>query len=248
MVRNIIVLINVIIWTVVLGIVIMIFSPFDPKGVVFKTSAKIWSVILLKLSGVTYQVKGLTNLDKSNHYFFASNHESAYDIPLIFSSLPSYTVTLSKIELRKIPFLGWAMLASRHIFVNRLNKQRAAKSLLKMRYSLQKRPRSLLIFPEGTRSLDGEINTFKKGGLSLAIQLNMAVVPLAVCGTREIVLKRGLKVTPGLVELKIGKPIDPEEWLDKDPVDFANYVRQNVIKMRKSWEEEKKIDKIPEPV
>ena len=82
----------------------------------------------------------------------------------------------------------------------------------------------------------------------MAIQLNMAVVPLAVCGTREIMLKRALKVTPGSVELKIGKPIDPEEWVDKDPVDFANYVRQNVIKMRKSWEEEKKLNKIPEPV
>tara|TARA_B100000315_G_scaffold164238_1_gene152842 strand:+ start:783 stop:1529 length:747 start_codon:yes stop_codon:yes gene_type:complete len=247
MARNIIVWINLVILTIVFGVIIMIFSPFDLKGYVFKTSAKFWSVILLKLSGVTYRVKGLENLDKSNHYFFASNHESAFDIPLIFSSLPFYTVTLAKIELRKIPFLGWAMVASRHIFVDRKNREKSAKSLREMMRSFQKTPRSLLIFPEGARSLDGEIRTFKKGGIFLAIQLNMAVVPVAVCGTREIVLKHALKVQPGSVEFKIGKPINPEEWVDKDPADFANYVQQNVIKLKELWEEEKKMDNIPEP-
>ena len=93
-------------------------------------------------------------------------------------------VAISKIELKNIPFLGWAMQAAGHIFVDRRNHSSALESMNKAKKSMTRNPRSVIIFPEGTRSKNGEVLPFKKGGLVLAINLDMEVVPVGIKGTR----------------------------------------------------------------
>ncbi len=234
--RLIWVLLNLVVWTLVLSIIGMVLSLFEWKGRVFRWIAWIWSRIILAVSGVRYTVRGLEHLDPKGHYVFAANHESAFDIPLVFAGLPYQMAPISKIELRKIPFFGWAMIMARHVFVDRRNHDRAITALNKAKESLRKNPRSVLVFPEGTRSLDGKIHEFKRGGLILAMEMNMPVVPVAVCGTAQVVTKGSWSLTPAQVELRIGSPIETTGLTLQDRKPFAERVRQAVIELKTAWE------------
>ncbi len=133
------------------------------------------------------------------------------------------------------------MIVARHVFIDRFNKKRAVESLEKVKSSLLKNPRSLMIFPEGTRSKDGQVHQFKKGGLAIALEIGMDVVPLAVCGTGAIVAKKSFRLNRGEVELKVGEPIRPAEWEGSSKNEFANHVRRQVVMMKSSWEERKTV-------
>ena len=241
MLRQLFFLLNVFFWTTVLGTVAIVIGIFEPKGRFIGWLARVYSRILLWASGVKYCVSGLEKLDRNSHYIFASNHESAFDIPLILGGLPFHIVSLAKRELKKIPILGWAMIVARHVFIDRFNKKRAVESLEKVKSSLLKNPRSLMIFPEGTRSKDGQVHQFKKGGLAIALEIGMDVVPLAVCGTGAIVAKKSFRLNRGEVELKVGEPIRPAEWEGSSKNEFANHVRRQVVMMKSSWEERKTV-------
>ena len=104
------------------------------------------------------------NLDISKNYIFAANHASSLDIPLMLGYLPFWTVPIAKIELKWIPFLGWAMQMAGHVFVDRGNHENAMLSIKNIKRSLTKKPRSILVFPEGSRTDDGKINQFKSPG------------------------------------------------------------------------------------
>lgn len=228
-------MVNVIFWTIVLVSLGLIASFVDWKGRAFGYIARLWSKIILFVSGVPYSVKGLEKLDPNQNYFFAANHESAYDIPLSFAALPYRLVAISKIELRKIPFFGWGMIAARTIFVDRRNREKSLKSLKKAISSLVRNPRSIIVYPEGTRSRDGKIHAFKKGGIVLAIEAKMPIVPMAICGTAEVVTKGSWKFTPREIELRIGTPIETTEMNYNDRNRLAEKLREEVIRMKSEW-------------
>jgi 1-acyl-sn-glycerol-3-phosphate acyltransferase len=200
---------------------------------------RIWSKILLWVGGIQYQVKGLEHLNRQRQYVFAGNHESAFDIPLAFAALPFQLVPVAKKELRKIPFFGWGMIMARHIFIDRQNHKKAMESLAKAKRSLQRNPRSLLLFPEGTRSVDGQVHQFKKGGLGLALDLGLPVVPMAVCGTAKVAGKGSWRLTPAPVELRVGLPIETKPLQGLDKKEFAERVRQEVIRLKNAWQKER---------
>ena len=235
MLRQFFFLLNVIFWTTVFGTVGIIVGLFEHRGRFVAWLSRIWSRILLWASGAHYSVSGLEKLDCHSHYIFASNHESALDIPLILGGLPFHIVALAKSELRRVPILGWVMIIAKHVFIDRFNSKRAIESLKKVTLSLTENPRSLMIFPEGTRSRDGQVHQFKKGGLSIALEVGMDVVPLAVCGTGAIVAKKSFRLNRGQVELKVGNPIRPADWEGSPKNDFADYVRRQVVIMKSSW-------------
>ena len=169
-----------------------------------------WSKIILLFSGIKFKVEGLENIDSKSHYFFAANHSSAFDIPIVFSGIPLHMVAISKIELKHIPFLGWAMQAGGHFFVDRKNHSRAIDSMDKAKKSMSKNPRSVIIFPEGTRSENAKILPFKKGGLVLAINLNMPVVPVGIIGSNSLV-KDKFSSSKNSLKLIFGKPIETKK-------------------------------------
>jgi 1-acyl-sn-glycerol-3-phosphate acyltransferase len=226
---------NLVVWTILLGGAGLISILIDWKGRVLSRIPRLWSKILLRAAGVPYSVKGAENLVKGNHYFFAGNHESAFDILLAFAGIPFQLVSIAKKELKWIPFLGWAMQAAGHIFVDRQQHSKAVNSLDEAKKSLLKKPRSILLFPEGTRSLDGKIHTFKKGGLILAIQTDVSVVPIAFCGTSRVAVKHSWKFNPTSIQLQIGKPIPTEDITIADRDDFVARVRSEVISMKERW-------------
>lgn len=149
--------------TTALGTVAIVVGSVDFRGKIIAKLVRLWAMILLLASGVRYRVTGLENLDRKGNYIFASNHESSFDIPLVFGLLPYHIVSIAKIELRKVPILGWAMMGARHIFIDRHNSRRAIASLKEASESLTRNPRSIILFPEGTRSPDGDIHQFKRG-------------------------------------------------------------------------------------
>ncbi len=236
--KTIWVIINLIFWTIVLGGGGTLLSIFEWRGKILGQVAHLWSKIILAVAGVKYTVQGLENLDSKQNYIFAGNHESAFDIPLAFAGIKHHLVSLSKIELKWIPVFGWAMQAAKHIFIDRKNHTKALKSLQAASKNIRKNPRSILLFPEGTRSKDGEIHKFKKGGLLLAIETQFPVVPMALCGTGEVALKGARKLKSSSVELRIGNPI-PTQGMDyKDRDELTEKVYKSVVQLKARWKKE----------
>lgn len=235
MIRTIFFFINYFFWTFLLGFVSIFVGIFDHSGRTIGRIVRLWAQILLRAGGIRYRIFGLEKLDPNQNYFFVGNHESAFDILLSYAGLRYCLVSIAKKELKKIPIMGWAMVLAKHIFVDRTNYRKTIKSLEEAEISLKKYPRSVLLFPEGTRSPDGEIHRFKRGGLNLAVKVGMPVIPMTFCGTRNIMAKRGLRVHSGEIELRLGHPIDTTLWKDENPNSFAQVVREKVVAMKNEW-------------
>tara|TARA_B100001121_G_scaffold6288_1_gene5369 strand:- start:897 stop:1544 length:648 start_codon:yes stop_codon:yes gene_type:complete len=210
----------------------MIGSIFERKGKLMSFIAINWSKIILKVGKINFNINGLKNIDLRKNYFFVPNHESALDIPLVFASIPMHVVSVAKIELSRIPFFGWSMIAGGHFFVDRSNHKKAMRSIEKARISMNKNPRSVFLFPEGTRSLDGKVGRFKKGGLKLAIDLGVPIVPVGIVGTNQFQsnLRKGRNI--GNLELNIGKPIQTKKIKEKELLSFVEDLREKVILLK----------------
>tara|TARA_B100000953_G_scaffold238301_1_gene199775 strand:+ start:195 stop:926 length:732 start_codon:yes stop_codon:yes gene_type:complete len=229
------VLFNVSIWTTILGTVGALASLFEAKrGRTMGHCARIWANVILITSGIPYKIYGLKHLDPANQYIFAGNHGSGFDIPLAFAALPYWLVPVAKIELRKVPVLGWVMNAGGHIFVDRSSHEKAISSMMKARDSLIKTPRSVMLWPEGSRTKDGTIAPFKRGGLLISIETGMPVVPVAFVNSYKLHKKGSWRVNKIAVEIRIGKPIPVDNYTKETRRDFANNVRDAVVRLHGS--------------
>ena len=226
-------LIVTIFWTILFGVAVILFSPFDyQKGRILGFIVKYWAKTIFKTMNINVRVIGLDKLDRNADYIFAPNHASSLDIPLILGFLPFWIVPISKIELKWIPFLGWAMQAAGHVFVDRRDHEKAMLSIAKIKNSLLKNPRSILIFPEGSRTNDGRVNQFKTGGLSIGISTKIPIVPVAIEGTFESLSKHSKKFVNKLLTINIGSPLDTRKYSIDDRKDLAIIVNSEVKKLK----------------
>ena len=226
-------LIVTIFWTILFGVAVILFSPFDyKKGRILGFIVKYWAKTIFKTMNINVRVIGLDKLDRNADYIFAPNHASSLDIPLILGFLPFWIVPISKIELKWIPFLGWAMQAAGHVFVDRRDHEKAMLSIAKIKNSLLKNPRSILIFPEGSRTNDGKVNQFKTGGLSIGISTKISIVPVAIEGTFESLSKHSKKFVNKLLTINIGSPVDTRKYSLDDRKDLAILVNSEVKKLK----------------
>ena len=127
------------------------------------------------------------------------------------------------------------MIAGGHFFVDRSNHNKSIKSLNKAKESMKKTPRSIIIYPEGTRSIDGSIKPFKKGGLVMAMNMGVPVVPIAMCGTRDAMQKNVLRLSKYPLELRIGRPIETSKIEYEKRNEFVDEVRDSVIRLKSEW-------------
>jgi 1-acyl-sn-glycerol-3-phosphate acyltransferase len=193
------------IYTIVLGAVSVLSSVFDRRGRVAHGCARVWSWLILKTTGVRVDVLGLDRIQADRTYVFVSNHQSIYDIPVIFASLPYQLRIIAKASLARFPVLGWHLQRGGHLFVDRRNPDRAG--ILARWRSLVSEKLSLIIFAEGTRSWDGHVGRFKAGSFLLALEAGLPVVPIAVVGTRQVMPKGRLRTEPADVHLVVHDPI-----------------------------------------
>ena len=227
--RYIWILILTAIWTTILGVFGVIVSIIEPRrGRTLGTCARIWAKLILFFGGVKYSVSGLENLDLKNSYIFAGNHASGFDILLAFAGLPFWLVSIAKIELRSIPILGWVMRAGGHIFIDRSRQEKVFDILNKAKESLKKMPRSVLLFPEGTRTKDGNLGNFKRGGMMISLETGIPIVPVAFVNTFEMMDKDSWIMKNHLLELRIGKPILPTSFTVERRRELAKQVQNEV--------------------
>jgi 1-acyl-sn-glycerol-3-phosphate acyltransferase len=195
------------VYTIVLGAVSIVSSLFDRRGHFAHRCARAWSWLILKTTGVRVRPEGLERIAPGRTYIFVSNHQSIYDIPVIFASLPYQLRIIAKESLARFPVLGWHLRRGGHLFVDRRRPDRAG--ILRRWRGLVAEGLSLIIFAEGTRSWDGHTARFKAGSFLLAIEAGLPIVPLAVIGTRQVMPKGRLRTEPAAVELIVHDPIQP---------------------------------------
>jgi 1-acyl-sn-glycerol-3-phosphate acyltransferase len=211
-------------YTIVLGTLSLTSSLFEKRGYFAHWCARTWSRLILKTTGVTVDVKGLERLEPGRTYVFVANHQSIYDIPILFWSLPFQLRIIAKESLGNFPFLGWHLRRTGHMLVDRSRPDRA--KIFGWASRLTSHGLSLIVFPEGTRSRDGRVARFKGGSFFLALEAGLPVVPLSVIGSRHVMLKGRLATYPGQVTLVVHDPIDTTSLNGSDARAFAERVRE----------------------
>ena len=211
-------------YTIVLGTLSIGSSLFEKRGYFAHWCARTWSRLILLTTGVRVEVRGLERLTPGRTYVFVSNHQSIYDIPVLFWSLPYQLRIIAKDSLGRFPFLGWHLRRTGHMLVDRRNPDRVA--IFGWASRLMSQGLSLIVFPEGTRSDDGRVGRFKGGSFYLALEAGLPIVPLSVIGSRHVMLKGRLATYPGYVRLVVHDPIDTTGLSGTDAKAFGERVRQ----------------------
>lgn len=179
--------------------------------------ARLWARMLLFIGGVRLEVEGREHLNPRRPYIFAANHQSQFDIFALLAAVPLPFSWLAKEELFRIPLLGPAMKGAGYIPINRTDR-RSAFASIDQAAARVRAGTSIVIFPEGTRSLDGKLKTFKKGGFFLAIKSKQSVVPVSISGSFRVLAKGSFRVHRGTIRIHFSAPI-PTDTLspaDKD--------------------------------
>jgi|WetSurMetagenome_2_1015567.scaffolds.fasta_scaffold152036_1 1-acyl-sn-glycerol-3-phosphate acyltransferase len=206
-------------------------SAFDRSGsIVHRWCAVPWARTILFVCGVKLEVKGVENINADLPRIYMANHQSYFDIFTLLTGLPVDFKFILKQELMKIPLLGWAMKGAKYISIDREDGRKAIVSMNRAAEKIRNGA-SVLIFPEGTRSKDGIVDEFKKGGFLLAMKSGCDVVPVAISGSRNIVPKGSRKVNRGTVFLNIGKPIPIVDCSKRELNQLIERVRDEVVEM-----------------
>jgi 1-acyl-sn-glycerol-3-phosphate acyltransferase len=206
------------VYTIVLGTISILSSLVDPGGDFGHRCARAWAWLVLRTTGVRVTVRGaevlhsLGNAHRERSYVFASNHQSIYDIPIVFTSIPLQLRIVAKDSLGNFPFLGWHLRRTGHLLVDRKNP---GAGIVKKMARLVGGARSLIVFPEGTRSVDGAVARFKGGMFLVAIDAGLPIVPVSIAGSRHVMLKGRLMTCPGDVTITFHEPI-PTAGLGRD--------------------------------
>lgn len=214
------------VYTIVLGTLSLGSSLFESSGHFAHWCARAWSWLILRTTGVEVTVEGLAQLTPGRTYVFVANHQSIYDIPILFWSLPFQLRIIAKESLGSFPFLGWHLRRTGHMLVDRRRPDR--NGVIGWAKRLTSNGLSLIVFPEGTRSQDGRVARFKGGSFLVALQAGLPVVPISVVGSRHVMLKGRLATYPGKVTLIVHPPIDTTGMADDEPKAFGERVRQVV--------------------
>jgi 1-acyl-sn-glycerol-3-phosphate acyltransferase len=224
MIRTAYIILWVVLSTFVLGILAIIVSFFSRTGNIVHLIARIWGRGILFVSRIRVSVQGLAHVDPLRSYIYMSNHQSNFDIPVLLAHLPVQFRWLAKAELFKIPIFSRAMRGAGYVRIDRFNREAAIESI-KEAAAKMKNGVSVMIFPEGTRSRDGSIRSFKKGGFVMAVDTGVPIVPVVLRGTWPIMDKNSWRINPGEVSLQIEKPIDSSGYSRETKDDLIEIVR-----------------------
>ena len=220
----------IIVVTIVTALITIIALPWHNAEWLHKLQM-FWARCFCWLMFIPVEVEGIENIQKGQSYVFVANHQSAFDIFVIYGYLPVIFKWLMKQELRKVPFVGTACAAAGHIFIDRKNPQSALDSIRRVEAALVDGI-STVIFPEGTRSKDGQIGRFKRGAFQIALDLHLPIIPISLTGCYEVMSRYAWHVTRHPIKMKIGKPILAQDTDTQTPNaqnDFIELVRQAVV-------------------
>ena len=204
--RRLIACVNLVFSTIVLSCVALTVSLFCKDGETIHRIGRFWARLHLKICGITVEITGADHL-VSPPYVFMCNHQSALDIYTLLGFLPVSFRWIAKRQLFNIPFLGWAMGRAGYISIDRENPREALKAMEEAAKNIRGGI-NIIIFPEGTRSVDGRLLPFKKGGFSLALKAMVPIIPMAIHGTDRLQPKGNfIPLRKGVIYIDITEPI-----------------------------------------
>lgn len=202
---------------------------FSKTGNLPFTVSKAWCYTILFVTRVKTSIRGRENITPGQSYIIISNHQSHFDILALITRLKIQFRWIIKKEILKAPLFGQALLASKNIFIDRSNHEKALESIQE---GLDRLPKgvSVMVFAEGTRSIDGSIGPFKKGGFHCALQKHLPILPVTVNGSRRLLPKNSLVFNSGKMEVVVGKPIETTGYTTETILDLMEKTRKAIIK------------------
>jgi 1-acyl-sn-glycerol-3-phosphate acyltransferase len=217
--------------TIIFCLWAILLSLFDKNGYLIRYYVcEPWSKSILWVCGIKAHVKGQENINADVPHVFMSNHQSYFDIFALLAYLPSDFKFILKHELMKIPLLGLAMKRAGYFAIERENPREAIRSMEEVAEKV-KAGTSVLVFPEGTRSIDGRLQPLKKGGFHVAVKSGCDIVPIAITNTCRIVTKGSRKINKGDIGIHFGRPISLKGFNRKDLPGLMDRVRQAILEM-----------------
>ena len=215
--------------TIIFCIWSCIIALFDKEGkLIHLYLAGPWAKIILWVCGIKVRTEGRENLDTRKPHIYMTNHQSYFDIFALLAYLPVDFKFVLKQELMRIPLLGFSMRRAGYIGIEREDPRKAIQSINKAAEKI-KNGASVVIFPEGTRSVDGRIHAFKRGGFSLALRSACDIVPVTISGSYRIVPKGSLKINKGSFSMHIGKPISVKGYDKRNVTQLMEQVRDAML-------------------
>ena len=184
-----------------------------------------WARVMAWVTPMRVKVEGRENIDPRQSYVLVSNHQSQYDIFVLYGWLGVDFKWVMKQELRKVMGIGVACERLGHIFIDRSNHAAAIATLEAARTKIVNGT-SVIFFPEGTRSTDGQLLRFKRGAFRMAVDLGLPILPLTVTGTRDVLPANTSDLMPGSARLIIHEPISIEGVTVKDCQELSDRVRE----------------------
>jgi 1-acyl-sn-glycerol-3-phosphate acyltransferase len=187
-----------------------------------------WSGAIVRRARIDLQVEGAEHATPGESFVLMSNHQSLYDVPVIYQALDRRIRMVAKKELFNVPLWGRAMHRAGFIALDRSNRERSRQILLSSANVLQAGT-SIWIAPEGTRSRDGSLGEFRKGGFHLALQSGCRILPITVIGTRAVLPAKGAHITDGCrVRVVIHPPVDPRAYGEQGRDELIARVRSAI--------------------
>lgn len=200
-------------WTAFWIPVVILAKVINPSGKLSHKLGRMWAWGVLSIPGVKVEVEGVENIDENDQYIFISNHTSAFDIPAIYWGIRNKHGMLAKKQLKYVPFFGWAMWAAGHFFVDRKNHRAALAVMEQVAIQMsENKDHSLVIFAEGTRSLDGQLQPFKKGAFILSLDTGIPIVPVVINGAHKAKGKKQRRINATTITLTVLPPMDPKQY------------------------------------
>ncbi len=214
----------IVLYTFVLGVPCLVIALFQPHGEASYWFIRAWAHILLWTCGVTTEVRGKQSIPADGPFLLMSTHKSHFDIPVLIKEIPRQFRIVGKKSLFSIPVFGWILSVAGYVSVDREDRKQAFASIDKAAENV-KSGMPLLIFPEGTRSPDGSLGPFKKGGFVLATKADVPIVPIIVDGTFHVLPKTTWRIRPGRVKVVFGKPIETSTYSYENKEELMEKVR-----------------------
>ena len=212
-------------WTLIASFLALLISFFGQNRT--HSFVRFWGRSCLFLAGLKVQIQGTENILHDSPAIYVSNHQSNFDIPIIFAGLPIQFRWMAKQELFRVPLFGLAMKRSGIIPIDRSNQRKTMHSIISAAQRI-KDGASVVIFPEGTRTPDGQLQKFKKGALLIAAKAQVPVVPIAIHGSYQIQPKDRWKINGGLLKLEFLQPIATAGLKSSDIDALTNKVHDQI--------------------
>jgi 1-acyl-sn-glycerol-3-phosphate acyltransferase len=213
--------------TLALGLPAILINLLRPGSDVTMRLGRWWSAAMLRALGARVRYAGLEHAVSHVPCIYMANHQSSVDIWALVRILPPPTRFVAKRSLLRIPVMGWAMAAGGFVFIDRTDRPRAIRSLERAVERLRA-GRPVVLFPEGTRSRDGRLQSFKKGPFHLALEAGVPIVPVAISGSWKVLPPRKARIEPGPVKVEFLPPMRVDAFLPDNHDGLREEVRRRL--------------------